>query len=397
MGGTSFDVSIITDGFWKYAEEPIFDRFRILQPIADIESIGAGGGTVARVDPVTGRLLVGPQSAGASPGPVCYGQGGEQPTVTDADVVLGYIDPDYFLGGRTRLDKAKAEEAIRERVAKPLRLEVVEAAAGIYDIINNKMSDLIRRQIVRSGYLPEDFVLYAFGGAGPVHAAGFARELGIRHIYVFPTAPVFSAFGAATADIVHSRVMTYNAVMPIDPTALNERLDAVEQELLALMASENFGSEDVQFRRFVSMRFRRQTYGVELSLPWDRLDAGKVDELRRLFEVKYEDLYGTGSGFTRAGMELNTLRVDAIGQVPKPVLTKTAEGGLDPNEARKGARLAYFDGQFIDTVTYQYERLEPGVLVAGPGIVEAALTTIVVPPGHLASVDGYRNVVITQR
>lgn len=395
MGGTSFDVSLITDGFWRYAEEPIFDRFRILQPIVEIESIGAGGGTIARVDEVTGRLLVGPQSAGAHPGPVCYDEGGEQVTVTDCDVLLGYIDPDYFLGGRKRLNKAKAEQAVRERIAQPLGLNVTEAAAGVFEIINNKMSDLIRRQIVKSGYLPEDFVLYAFGGAGPVHAVGFAKELGISQIYVFPTSPVFSAFGAATADIIHSRVMTYHAQMPIDPQVLNERLEAVEQELMALMGSENFRPDQVSFRRFVSMRFRRQTYGVELALPWDRLDTQKVEELGRLFEAKYEDLYGKGAGFSQAGMEINTLRVDAVGQVPKPVLTRETSARGSAEEALKGTRRAYFDGRFVDTGVYEYSRLGPGNVLAGPAIVESHLTTIVVPPGYQAAMDSYHNIVIT--
>ena len=396
MGGTSFDVSLIADGFWKYAEEPIFDRFRILQPIAEIESIGAGGGTIARVDEVTGRLLVGPQSAGAHPGPVCYDEGGEEVTVTDVDVLLGYIDPNYFLGGRKRLNKAKAEKAVREKIAGRLKLEVMEAAAGIYEIINNKMSDLIRRQIVKSGYLPEDFVLYAFGGAGPVHAVEFARELGIREIYIFPTSAVFSAFGAAMADVIHSRVMTYHAVMPIDPNVINERLQAVEQELLALMASEDFTREQVTLRRFVSMRFRRQTYGVELALPWDRLDAGRVNELARLFEAKYEDLYGKGAGFSQAGIEINTLRVDAVGQVPKPVLTQDTGGGGDSAQARKGTRSAFFDQHFVETAIYDYTRLGPGAVVSGPAIIEAPLTTIVVPPAYRGAVDKYHNVIITE-
>ena len=157
MGGTSFDVGVLDEGYWRYADEPIFERFRILQPITDITSIGAGGGTMARVDEATGRLIVGPESAGARPGPVCYGLGGETPTVTDADLVLGYIDPDYFLGGRRKLDLDRARRAIETRLAKPLGLSTVEAAAGIVRIIDSKMSDLIRREVIRSGHLPEDF------------------------------------------------------------------------------------------------------------------------------------------------------------------------------------------------------------------------------------------------
>jgi N-methylhydantoinase A len=397
MGGTSFDVSLIVDNTWKYAEEPIFDRFRILQPIAEIESIGAGGGTISRVDEVTGRLLVGPQSAGARPGPICYDEGGTQVTSTDVDVLLGYVDPDYFLGGRKRLNREKAEAAVREQIAEPLGMSVTEAAAGIYEVINNKMSDLIRKQIVKSGYLPEDFVLYAFGGAGPVHAVGFARELGISEIYVFPSSPVFSAFGVATADIIHTRVMTYQAVMPIDPAVLNARLEEVEVELLGQMAGENFPADRVSFRRFVSMRFRRQTYGVEILLPFDRLDEARVTELGRLFEEKYEDLYGKGAGFSAAGMEIHALRVDAIGQVAKPNLSRSRPGRADPSGAVKGSRAAYFGGDFVDTGVYDYDRLQAGAALTGPAIIEAALTTIVVPPDQWVRLDQYRNVVITPR
>ncbi|HZC31304.1 MAG TPA: hydantoinase/oxoprolinase family protein [Gaiellaceae bacterium] len=394
MGGTSFDVSLVVDGTWPYAEEPVFERFRILSPISQIESIGAGGGTIARVDPTTGRLLVGPQSAGASPGPVAYDEGGEEVTVTDCDLVLGYIDPEYFLGGRKRLVKEKAERAILERIARPLGLGVVEAAAGVYRIVNSVMADLIRQQVVRSGHLPEEFVLYAFGGAGPVHAAEFARELGIGDIYVFPTSAVFSAFGAATADVVHSRVVTFEAVLPFEARALNDRLDATEAELSALMRDEGFGPEHVRVRRSVSMRFRRQTYGVEVPLPWDRLDDARVAELGRIFERQYEELYGAGTAFTRAGIEVYALRVDAIGAVTKPHLARASLGATDPSAARKGSRQAYFGGGFVETAVYERDRLAPGARVDGPAIVESVLTTVVIPPGHHAEIDAFRDLVL---
>ena len=396
MGGTSFDVSLIVDNTWNYAEEPIFDRFRILQPIAEIESIGAGGGTISRVDETTGRLLVGPESAGARPGPVCYDEGGTQVTSTDVDVLLGYVDPDYFLGGRKKLDASKAQQVVRTQIAERLGLSLTEAAAGIDAIINNKMSDLIRREIVKSGYLPDDFVLYAFGGAGSVHAVGFAKELGISEIYVFPTSPVFSAFGVAIAEIIHTRVATYHAIMPIEPEVLNEQLESIEQGLLAQMATENFERARVSFRRFVSMRFQRQTYGAEILLPWDRLDEARVRELGALFDRKYEDLYGKGAGFAQAGMEIHALRVDVIGEVTNPKLRAGELGSSDAQDARKGMRSAYFNGDFVEVAVYDYERLRPGAVVSGPAIIESPLTVLVVPPGYRGDLDTYRNVVITQ-
>ena len=235
MGGTSFDVGLLTNYQYLHAREPIAERYRLLQPMIDVESIGAGGGTIARVDPLTGRLLVGPDSAGADPGPICYDMGGTQVTVTDANVVLGYIDPDYFLGGRRKLDKRAAESAIERDIARPLKLTTIEAAAGIYDVINSKMSDLIRRQVVRAGYVPEEFVIYAFGGAGPVHAAAYGAELGIGRVYVFPISPVFSAFGVAASEVMHTKMVTRHLLSPIDMECLNDELNKIEQGLTEAM------------------------------------------------------------------------------------------------------------------------------------------------------------------
>jgi N-methylhydantoinase A len=308
MGGTSFDVGLITEGYWRYAQEPIVERFRMQQPIIDIESIGAGGGTIAQVEVETGRLLVGPRSAGASPGPVCYDAGGEQVTVTDCDLALGIIDPNYFLGGRKSLNKEKALNAIDENIARPLKLKTHEAAAGVYDIVNAKMSDLIRRQVVRTGYLPEEFVIYAFGGAGPVHAAGFAAELGIKKIYIFATSPVFSAFGAAAADVIRTRVMSCQYVMPADPAVINRRLDTIEKEMAGAMTGEGFKANQVEFRRYFTMRYRRQTAGVEMPGSFDRFNAKRISEMQSAFEKKYQELYGVGAGYAKAGIEIKTHR-----------------------------------------------------------------------------------------
>jgi len=397
MGGTSFDVGLVTEGYWRYAHEPIVERFRILQPIIDIESIGAGGGTIARVDHETGRLLVGPKSAGASPGPVCYDGGGQEVTVTDADLILGIIDPHYFLGGRKALNKAKALNTVQEKIAKPLGLKPVEAAAGIFDIVNSKMSDLIRRQVVRTGYLPEEFVIYAFGGAGPVHAAGFAAELGVKKIYIFPTSPVFSAFGAAAADVIHSRVMTCQYIIPVDPSAINQRLDGVEAEMREIMTGEGFRPNQIEFRRFFTMRYRRQTAGVEMPLAWNRFNPRRVSEMQQLFEKKYEELYGVGAGYTKAGIEISAIRVDAVGKVTKPQLKPMRAKKTSLTKARKGKRQVFFtrpERKLIDTPVYDYALLGAGTAVKGPAIIELPFTTTLVPPGYRVSVDKYLNLVM---
>jgi N-methylhydantoinase A len=394
MGGTSFDVGIIDGGYWRYADEPIFERFRIHQPITDINSIGAGGGTISLVDPETSRLLVGPKSAGAVPGPVCYGLGGEFPTTTDADLVLGYLDPDYFLGGRRRLDLDAAREAIRTKIAEPLGIGILAAAAGMVRIIDSKMADLIRREVVKSGRHPEDFVLYAFGGASPVHAVGYARDLGVKEILVFPTSSTFSAFGVATADIVHTRLATRGTPLPAPVAELNADLEALEQELLEELAGDNAGT-DATFRRYVTLRFRRQTTGEEIALPWDRFTDDNVAELGRLFIKHYESLYGRGVAYEDAGLELARLRVDLVGPVPKPELRADArEVAGGPDAARKGERQAWFGDGLVATPVYDYPSLGADARISGPAIIESPLTTVVLPPDAQLTVDAYRNLVI---
>ena len=397
MGGTSFDVGLITEGYWRYAQEPIVERFRMLQPIIDIESIGAGGGTIAQVESETGRLLVGPRSAGASPGPVCYDGGGEQVTVTDADVALGIIDPDYFLGGRKKLNKEKALRTIEEKIARPLKLKVHEAAAGVYEIVNAKMSDLIRRQVVRTGYLPEEFVIYAFGGAGPVHASGFAAELGIKKIYIFATSPVFSAFGAAAADVIRTRVMSCQYILPADPAVINQRLESIEKEMGTAVVGEGFKPNQIEFRRFFTIRYRRQSAGVEMPVSWDRFNVKRMAEMQGAFEKKYEELYGVGAGYAKAGIEISEIRVDAVGKVAKPRLSTQRKKQFDVRAARKGRRPVYFtrpERKYFDTPVYDYEKLAVGAVIKGPAVIELPFTTTLIPPKHRVSADAYMNLVM---
>jgi N-methylhydantoinase A len=397
MGGTSFDVGLLTDYQFAHAREPIAERFRLLQPMIDVESIGAGGGTIARVDPVTGRLLVGPDSAGADPGPICYGMGGTQVTVTDANVVLGYIDPDYFLGGRRKLDRKAAEDAIERQIARPLKLSTIEAAAGIYDVINSKMSDLIRRQVVRAGHVPEEFVIYAFGGAGPLHAAAYGAELGINRVYVFPISPVFSAFGVASSDVVHTKMVTRHLVAPIDMDALNDEIQRIESDLMRPMEAEGFSPEEIAFRRVLYMRYTRQVNEVAVLGPGgllNNLDRGRIEAA---FNAKYEEMYGTGAGHAEAGIEVISIAVDAIGATTKPALRKYPIAGRDSRPALKGSRRAYFNGKnpgYKDTAIYDYTKLQAGNVITGPAIIETPFTTVVVPETHEAELDEFLNIVL---
>ena len=397
MGGTSFDVGLIVDGLWRYAREPVVERFHISWPMIEIESIGAGGGTIATVDPVTRRLLVGPRSAGADPGPVCYDMGGTEPTVTDADLVLGLLNPDYFLGGRMRLNKSKAEMAIREKIASPLNMDVVEAAAGIYSIVNAHMADLIRKRVVKVGYTPDEFTIYAFGGAGAVHCAAYAAEAEVDTVCVFPTSAVFSAFGIAGADIMHTYTSSYRYVMPVEPGVLNSRLAEIEHNLLDAMGREGIGQENVEFRRIFYMRYRRQLNELDIQVPVRTYDEKDIDEIMALFDKRYEEVYGEGTAYREAGVELISITVDAIGKVVKPVLLKHRVGRKSPREALKGHREVFFTdgiGDFVTTRIYDYERLTPGNVLEGPAIVETPITTVVIPPGKTGRMDSYRNIMI---
>lgn len=392
MGGTSFDVGIFAEGYWKYASEPIFDRFRILQPIIEIDSIGAGGGTIAKANPDVHRLIVGPASAGAEPGPACYGHGGTDPTVTDANLALGILDPHYFLGGAFSLYPEKAQEALRG-VGEALGMKDLEVASGIHEIITSKMADLIRRQVIRSGYLPEEFVLYAYGGAAAIHAVGFARELGIQRVYVFPTSPVFSAFGIAMADVVHTRVMTCQYALPVEPSVLNDVLDQLEGGLAVVMEREGFRADTVQYRRYATLRFRRQMIGVEIELPWDRFDAERMASMPGLFLNRYEALYGSGSGNPEAGIDLGAIRVDAVGVVSKPSLPSfPLAASMEPPV--KGERRIYMGGAWQVARVYDWETLQAGQMITPWAVVESPFTTVMVPQGATATVDPYRNLVL---
>jgi N-methylhydantoinase A len=397
MGGTSFDVGLLNDHHFSLAREPITERFRLLQPMIDVESIGAGGGTIARIDALTGRLLVGPDSAGADPGPICYGMGGTQVTVTDANVVLGYIDPDYFLGGRRKLDKRAAEDAIEQLIAKPLKLPVIEAAAGIYDVINSKMSDLIRRQVVRAGHVPEAYVIYAFGGAGPVHAAAYGAELGIHRVYIFPMSPMFSAFGVATADVMHTKMLTRHIRAPIDVDALYAEIKSIEAGLGETMQLEGFPPDQVTYRRTLHMRYARQVNEVEVQIYSGLLQQSDRPKIEAAFNTRYEEMYGSGAGHAEAGIEIIAIAVDAIGATVKPKLRKFDRVGPDSTPARKGTRHAWFSGPdagYRDAAIYDYTKLQAGNQIAGPAIIETPFTTVVVPAGNRAEVDEYLNIVL---
>ncbi len=396
VGGTSFDISLIVKGLLTYAREPVVARFPVSFPMVDVISIGAGGGSIAWIDPLTGLLRVGPKSAGAYPGPACYGFGGKDATVTDADLVLGYLNPDYFLGGTMKLRSDKAHEAIK-RLADSLGWDVTTTAAGIYDIVNAQMADLVRSATIERGYNPSEFALFGYGGNGPMHAAIYAGELGVDKIVIPSVASTFSAFGSATSDILHSHRMFSFSPMPMNEDSFNENFRTLESRVNDELEGDGIKESDRVFNYAVDMRYGAQYYALRMAIERKKYDAKAMEGLCRQFDDLYESLYGKGSEYTLlSGRFVTSFMVDGIGKIPKPVLSKHELRGPDASQAVKGKREVFFRvyNEFRPTDIYDYAQLRAGNMILGPAIVEAVHTTIVIPPGRQATVDEYLNVII---
>lgn len=396
MGGTTFLVGLVVDGKPVSATSTVLNQYTVSTPMVDVHTIGSGGGAIAWVDP-GGNLKVGPRSAGARPGPACYGEGGTEPTVTDADLVLGIINPDNFLGGRKKLDVALSRDAIRDRIADPLGLSVDDAAAAIYAIQNAQTADLVRKVVVNSGQDPRDFTLYAFGGAGPMHCANYSADLGVREVVVpiGSTAAVFSAYGLASSDIVLTSERSQPAAMPVDPAVLNHNYAVLEAELERRLSDQGLSFSSVGYEREADVRYTMQLAEVSTPVPGGELDQAGVDALGDRFEARYEALYGKGSGFRDAGLQLITYRVRAVGTLRiRPELPEHPARGATPEPS--GTREVFLDvrtGRAPATI-YDYRALGAGHEITGPAVVEAPTTTVALPPGTRARVDRLGNLVI---
>jgi len=395
MGGTSFDVGLIVGGSPILEMSREVGRFHVALPSIKVTAIGAGGGSIARLH--AGHLQVGPESAGAQPGPACYMRGGTEPTITDADVVLGINDPDYFLGGQMMIDPKLAEKAITDKIAKPLGISLHEGAAGIREVANNKMADLLRRVTTRSGYDPRDFVLFAYGGAGPTHAYQFAAMAGISTVVVPTTASGHSALGAVTADRRRSFSLACGEHAPprfkkasdhVDVAVFNDAFQKLEAQCRAALG------DSARIERKVGMRFRQQVHEIEIDVPAKALQAADVDALVDRFEETYERIYGKGTALRMSGVEFTVLRTEAISPVAKPRPAPLPKTGakVEPSSTRK----VYFYGVgFRDTKIYRAEALGPGTIILGPAIVERPDTTAVVGPGQRLEVEPYGNMILT--
>jgi N-methylhydantoinase A len=403
MGGTTFDVGLVVDGEPLMLSRSVFDQYTTCLPSVAITSIGAGGGSIARVR--HGYLEVGPDSAGASPGPACYGRGGTLPTVTDADLALGIIDPANFLGGQLRVDRDASLAAIEEHVAAPLGVGVLEAASAIRTITDNKMADLIRRVTIERGHDPRDFVVFAFGGGGPTHACSYGSEVQARAIVIPQTAAVHSAFGIATADlqVTHelSRPMiTPPGGAPISTTltreAFNEPFAQLDEKVRSALRRQDVEDADIQVSRQLDMRFRGQIYEVAVTVQSEPFSDADVDGLAQRFVMAYETLYGEGSALAEAGIEFITFRSTATAATPKPATAAKAArayGRLAPS----GRRAVYLPerGELTELPTFSGADLCAGDIVGGPAIVELPATTVLLGAGQTCAVDSMLNLVIT--
>jgi N-methylhydantoinase A len=340
--------------------------------------------------------MVGPNSAGAVPGPICYDMGGTEPTVTDADLILGYLNPNYFIGGRMKLDKERSIQYVKEKIANKLGMDVVESAAGIYAIINAHMADLIRKVTIERGYDPRNFVLFAYGGAGPVHAGSYGEDLETIEIVIPSTASVHSAMGILASDIIHTYELSDPMVVPVDVDRVNQIFESLEQKGIEDLFSEGFKENDISIFRYVDMRYRRQVHEIRVPVPLKKLTSVDLEVVIKDFEILYEKSYGKGSAFREAGMEMITFRIEAMGKLFKPSIAKYDLSLKSPLRALKTKREVFFNKykDFILTRIYDFGELQPGNIIEGPAIIETPVTTIVVNPDQIARVDRYKNVII---
>jgi len=382
MGGTSNDVAMVREGKPLLASEGAIGPYPVRTPMVDVNTIGAGGGSIAWID-AAGGLRVGPRSAGAEPGPACYARGGDEATVTDASVVLGYLNPARFADGAMTLDVAAAERAVAA-IGRRLGVHPVAAAAGIHRVVNARMADQIRLVTIKRGYDPRQFSLVVLGGAGPVHGAALAEEMGMAEVLV-PEAPgVLAAFGLLAAAIEHHHARTLQARTDVaDLGAINRCLAELDEAGRARMREEGVPAQEVRVTYAADTRYMGQAYELEVPIAAP-VTADAVPGIVAAFHAVHERVYGYAR--TQQPVEFVNFRAVHTFPLPRPVVAPAprAHGTLD--EARIGERRAYF-GAFVSTAIYERARLPLGARLAGPAIVEQTDTTTVIPPGVTALVD----------
>lgn len=397
MGGTSFDMGVITRGQTRIENEPLMDRFKLNVPTLHLDTIGAGAGMILKVDPLTKKVSLGPESAGSEPGPICFDRGGTEPTIADCDAILGRLNPDYFLGGKVKLQVEKARLAFKEKCADVLGVSVEEAAEGMIEMLEADANNALRRVISGQGIHPSEYTLLSYGGSGPLHLAGCSRGIGFRDVITFQFAAGFSAFGCTTADYMrrHSVSTQIDIGARADDAELAEtanRVDTVWRDLekaaVDEMLADGHAREKVRTMPFLMMRYTGQLEDVEVMSPIP--GAATADDMRKIidqFEAVYAKINHRVSRYGEAGFSITELGVIATADKVKPVLVKRPLGASDPGAAHKGTREAYIGGRWHKADLYEMDLLTPGHEIIGPAIVEHPATTLVIHPQDRVFVD----------
>jgi N-methylhydantoinase A len=389
MGGTSCDVALIEGGRPTLGTGGLISGRQVALPALDIDTVSAGGGTLASVD-AQGVLVVGPDSAGSVPGPASYGRGGQRPTVTDANVVLGYLSDSSRLGGSLALEREAALAAVRTHVAEPLNLDPTDAAKGIVDVVNIQMQEAIKGISTMRGHDLRDFVLIGFGGAGPVHAAALADDLHMAGVLIPAHPGVLSALGLLMADVQHDYVNSrLQALDEVDAGTLDQGFAGLVAAARSELVAEGFGSEDIVMDYALDMRYRGQGYEVRVPVDPNAVAEGDVATIRKTFDAEHLERFGHSAPDEAA--EIVSYRLTGRGRVPEVQLTRHQPTGADPATAIIGRRPVRYGTDTLDTPIYARDRLAAGMRFAGPAIVDQQDTTVVVLPGQDVTVDVWLN------
>ncbi|WP_054004507.1 caprolactamase subunit alpha [Cypionkella psychrotolerans] len=396
MGGTSFDITLTKDGSTNINKNIDFLRYRIGVPMIQVETLGAGGGSIGWIDEM-GLLQMGPQSAGSDPGPACYGQGGQLPTVSDANIVLGYLNPDGLVGGRLPLDAQKAYDAVKS-IADPLGLTVERAAYGMFTIVNANMVNGIRRVTIERGYDPRDFVLVGAGGATAAHITALAADMGIDTIVLPKLASGLCAFGQIISDVKYNYMAT--AVLRLDNDAAYTRIDQlfteIEAQGIAHLQSDGFAAGNTMIKRSLDMRYVGQVHECTVEIGNFLVNAQTIDQIKQAFHARHEQLYTYAE--PHSTVEVVNIESTVYGLVDKPKRMHIAPGKA-ADQAIKAYRDAVFsaDGSRIRTPIYEGGALGAGAEIAGPAVIEEVTTTIVIEPGWSATLDASGSYLITRK
>ena len=400
MGGTTFKMGVVRKGMIEYQREPNVLRYHYLLPKMDVVSLGAAGGSIIWIEPRLGIPKIGPMSAGSYPGPVCYDIAGEDPTITDVDLILGYLDPRFFLGGRKSLNLEKAIKVFKKKIADPLKMDVIEAAAAIYHVANNMIFDLIHKTTVQRGLDPRNYGLLAFGGTAGMHAGTWGEMLNVDKIVIPYTASVQGAFGLVSSDVVHEYQLSKSMPVPVDSREVNKIYDDLEKKALDQLKMEGFASDNAGLYRSVDMLYGRQVHVVTAPVQGTRpLSDQDMEATYNKFEELYEEKYGEGSAYREAGMIISSFRLRATGFLKKPVPYKFELSDGNPEKAFLGSKDIYFERMkgIVQASVFDFQKLESGNKIEGPAIILTPITTIVVLPGHQAFCDEFKNIILTYR